>query len=86
MKRKIVNVFQGFWNWMRKTLADKKGDFPFGGHNLKSRHDAVAIDREIVVDDTRIHIKSIFTGQTRLEEAMKKIIIRKLTESKKPQH
>jgi len=65
---------------MRKTLADKCGDFPLG--NVKPEGNE-GIKREIVINDTRIHIRSIFTGQTRLDEAMKKIITRKLSDTKK---
>lgn len=80
MREKIHCLFQAFWKWMRRTLADKCGELPLG--NVKSGSDE-AIKREIVISNTRIHIRSIFTGQTRLDEAMKKIITRKLPETKK---
>lgn len=83
MRRKINNYFQEFWNWMRKTLTDKCGDLPFGDGKPNTEQRAEIVEREIVINNTKIHIKSIFTGQTRLDEAMKKIITRKLSTTKK---
>ena len=80
MKEKIRCLFQAFWNWMRRTLADKCGELPLG--SVKPESDK-AVEREIVINNTRIHIRSIFTGQTRLDEAMKNIITRKVSETKK---
>ena len=40
------------------------------------------MEREITINNMRIHIRSIFNGQTSLEEALQKIVIRKLSEQK----
>ncbi len=41
------------------------------------------IEREIFVQNTKIHIKSIFGGYISLDDALKKIVLRKLSESDK---
>ncbi len=79
MRKEIQRFFQELWNQLKKTLTDKRGDFPLG--NVKPEGGEV-IEREIVINNTRIHIRSIFSGQTGLDEAVKKIIIRKLAEKK----
>ena len=38
--------------------------------------------RIITIDNTRIHIKSIFTGQREFEEALQSIVMRRLMETK----
>jgi hypothetical protein len=39
-------------------------------------------ERKITVNNTIIHLRSIFTEQTSLDEAMKNIIMRRLSEEK----
>ena len=41
------------------------------------------IERKITVSNTEIHMKSIFIGQTSLDDAFRKIIERKLMDAKK---
>lgn len=36
------------------------------------------IEREIIVDGTKVNLKSIFTGQRRIEDALENIIKRKM--------
>lgn len=84
MRRAIRNLFQIFWNWVRRKLPDKCGELRFGEDKPERESKDEIIEREIIINNTRIHIKSIFTGQTRLDEAMKNIIVRKLLETKKP--
>jgi hypothetical protein len=40
------------------------------------------VEREIVTSGIKIHIKSIFSGQTSLDDALEKIITRKLANTK----
>lgn len=42
----------------------------------------VIIERDIVVNSMKIHIVSVFTGQTSMNEAIGRIITRKLAERK----
>lgn len=79
MKKEIRCFFQELWSQLKKTLADKCGDFPFG--NVKPEGEEV-IEREIVINNTKIHIKSIFAGKTSLDRAMKNIVARKIADSK----
>jgi hypothetical protein len=94
MRRKISNYLQELWNWIRIKLNDRCGELKLGeGKSRNKRRDiepdgkhktAKIIEREIIIDNMKIHIKSVFTEQTQLEEAMKSIIIRKLVETNKP--
>jgi len=38
--------------------------------------------REITINNTNIHVKSVFTGQTSFDDALKKIITRKVANTK----
>ena len=40
---------------------------------------AGCVERDIIAGRVKIHIKSVFNKQTSLEEAMRKIVTRKLT-------
>ena len=40
------------------------------------------VEREIVINNVKIHINSVFIGQTTLENALTNIIIRKISKSK----
>jgi hypothetical protein len=40
----------------------------------------IVIEREITVDKTKYHIKSVFIGQTTLGNALRNIVLRKLDE------
>ncbi len=82
MRRKIIGCIQAFWNWMRKTLTDKCGEFPFREFKPASNHSAEVIERELVINNTRIHVKSVFAGKTSLDRAMKNIVARKISDSK----
>ena len=42
-----------------------------------------SIERDILINGEKIHLKSIFSGQIKLDSAMMKIILRKLAEQKK---
>ena len=44
---------------------------------------ARVVERKITVSNTEIHMKSVFIGQTSLDDAYRKIIARKLMNSKK---
>lgn len=79
MQKEIRRFFQELWNQLKKTLADQCGDFPLG--NVKTECNN-AIERDIIVNNTKIHIKSIFTGKTSLYIAMKNIVARKISDSK----
>ena len=39
-------------------------------------------EREITINSTNIHIKSVFTGQTSFDDALSKIINRKVADTK----
>ena len=41
-----------------------------------------AVERDLYINGVKVHIKSIFTGKTILNNAMSNIVSRKLTESK----
>ena len=43
---------------------------------------ASAAERHIIINGITIHMKSIFTGQTKVEDAMQKIVVRRMTETK----
>jgi hypothetical protein len=82
MRKEIRCFFQEVWNWIRKTLADKHGELPFGDGKKARKHCVECIERVIVINNTRIHVKSIFTGKTSLDKAMKIIVTRKISDSK----
>ena len=85
MRKGIRYYFQMFWNWMRKTLTDKCGEFPFGESKSESKPCDESIEREIVINNTKIRVKSIFTGKTSLDSAMKNIVARKISDSESNQ-
>ena len=39
-------------------------------------------ERELTISNTNIHIKSVFTGQTSFDDALRKIITRKVANTK----
>ena len=49
----------------------------------KQAADGNTIERDMVVKDTHIHIKSVFTGKISLEKALSNIATRKLSAEKK---
>jgi len=67
---------------MQRTLADKCGEFPFGESKSESKPCAEPIEREIVINNTKIRVKSIFTGKTSLDRAMKNIVARRISDFK----
>ena len=85
MRRKIIGCIQAFWSWMQRTLADKCGEFPFGEGKPECEHCDECIEREIVINNTKIRVKSIFTGRTSLDSAMKNIVARKISDSESNQ-
>ena len=40
------------------------------------------VERDIIVNDVNVHVKSIFIGQTTLEKALCNIVSRKISESR----
>jgi len=43
----------------------------------------VVIEREITIDKARYHIRSVFTGQTTLGDALSNIIVRRTEEERR---
>jgi len=81
MRRKIISCFREFWNWIQKTFADKRGELPIGIKPVTNE----VIEREVVVNNTKVHIKSIFAGKTSLDKALKNIVARKISDAKSDQ-
>lgn len=81
MRRKIISWFQALWNWLRRTLADKCGEFPFRDVKPGNEHTVQIIERDVVVNNINVHIKSIFTGKTSLDSALKNIVARKMSDT-----
>lgn len=78
MRIKILYFFQKFWNLIWTTLPNKCGE-------LKVEEDKTrpeVIERDIVINNMSIHIKSIFTGKTNLDKALKNIVVRKISEAR----
>jgi hypothetical protein len=48
----------------------------------KHRNLPVVVERKISIDNTKYHIKSIFTGKIKLEDALKNIALKKLRNSR----
>ena len=85
MKREIINYFQELWVWLQKMLMDKCGDLPlFDSKPEKECMDEV-VEREMVINNTKIHIKSIFTGKISLDGAMKNIVAHRISDAKSEQ-
>lgn len=66
---------------MKDNIFMQKTDFvgfERGGYGSM----AEVAERDIVVHNLKIHIKSVFTGQTNLNEALKNIVARRLSEEK----
>lgn len=40
----------------------------------------IVIEREIVIGNIKFHVKSVFIGQTNLDDALKNIIVRRMDE------
>ena len=85
MRRKNIGCIQAFWNWMRKMLTDKCGEFPFCEGKPENERCDESNEREIVINNIKIHVRSIFTGKTSLDRAMKNIVVRKISDSKADQ-
>ena len=57
-----------------------------GQQRMKSAKDTatqVVIEREITIDKARYHIRSVFTGQTTLGNALSNIIVRRTEEERR---
>ena len=85
MRRKIGNYFKEFWKWIRKILTDNCGELPFGDGKPDTEHSDEIVEREIVINNTKIHIKSIFTAKTSLDRALQNIVARKISDAKSDQ-
>ncbi|MCL2336188.1 MAG: hypothetical protein FWC60_02075 [Firmicutes bacterium] len=60
----------------RQTIAPKATDL---NNPLIIEHEPVVVEREIVINGLKIHLKSVFKPQTTLEKALENIIKRKIS-------
>ena len=66
-------------NILTSTSKGYKSDTPAA---VSPPSPARAAERHITVNGITIHMKSIFTGQTKVEDALQKIVVRRMTETK----